>query len=55
VLKDLGRYSEAESMHMQTLATSETVLGVTRPGILTSVYNLADLLAKASSTSTSRA
>ncbi|KAF2740903.1 HET-domain-containing protein [Polyplosphaeria fusca] len=59
VLKDLGKYSEAESMHRQTLATKktaesmhrqtlatkETVLGVNHPDTLTSVYCLAHLLA----------
>ena len=44
-LDSQGKYSEAESMYRQTLATSEKVLGVDRPDTLTSVYYLTHLLA----------
>ncbi|KAF2726964.1 hypothetical protein EJ04DRAFT_390807, partial [Polyplosphaeria fusca] len=41
ILTDLGKYSEAESMHRQTLATREKVLGVDYPDTLTTMNNLA--------------
>ncbi|KAF2729795.1 hypothetical protein EJ04DRAFT_395226, partial [Polyplosphaeria fusca] len=44
VLGSQGKYEEAESMHRQTLATREKVLGVEHPGTLTTVYCLARLL-----------
>ncbi|KAJ4361600.1 hypothetical protein N0V95_001761 [Ascochyta clinopodiicola] len=43
VLKDLGRYPEAESMHRQTLATRETVLGINHPSTLATMNNLAEV------------
>lgn len=45
VLVSQGKYLEAESMHRQTLATSERVLGVNHPDTLMSVHCLAHLLA----------
>jgi hypothetical protein len=45
VLGRQGKYAEAESMHRQTLATREKVLGVEHPDTLTTVYCLAHLLA----------
>ncbi|KAF2788886.1 hypothetical protein K505DRAFT_254466, partial [Melanomma pulvis-pyrius CBS 109.77] len=44
VLTALGKYSEAESMHRQTLATSKKVLGVNHPSTLTTMNNLALVL-----------
>jgi hypothetical protein len=41
-----GRYSEAEKMHMQTLATKEKVLGVEHPDTLTPMKNLALVLSR---------
>lgn len=46
MLNRQGKYEEAEAMHRQTLATREKVLGREHPDTLTSVYCLADLLAK---------
>jgi tetratricopeptide (TPR) repeat protein len=46
VLESQGKYEEAEAMNRQTLALSETVLGHEHPDTLTSMNNLAHVLAK---------
>jgi tetratricopeptide (TPR) repeat protein len=45
VLQSQGRYEEAELMNRRALEGSERELGVNHPDTLTSVYNLAFLLA----------
>jgi ankyrin repeat protein/tetratricopeptide (TPR) repeat protein len=44
VLRDQGKYQEAESMHRQALATRERLLGKEHPDTLTSMNNLAAVL-----------
>ncbi|ORY09124.1 hypothetical protein BCR34DRAFT_625896 [Clohesyomyces aquaticus] len=46
IMADLGKYSEAKSMHRQTLATKEKVLGVDHPDTLTTMNNLALVLGR---------
>ena len=46
VLKDLGKYSGAELIHRQTLATSKKVLSVNYPSTLTTINNLAHVLGR---------
>jgi len=41
VLKDQGKYEQAEEMYRQALGLSETVVGKEHPDILTSMNNLA--------------
>jgi hypothetical protein len=41
VLRDQGKYVQAEEMHRQALRLSETVLGKEHPFTLTSMGNLA--------------
>jgi tetratricopeptide (TPR) repeat protein len=44
VLRDQGKYEQAEEMHRQVLGLRETVLGKEHPDTLTSMYNLAMVL-----------
>jgi Flp pilus assembly protein TadD len=44
VLRDQGKYEEAEEMHRQELGSCETVLGKEHPDTLTSMNNLALVL-----------
>jgi hypothetical protein len=44
VLRDQGRYEQAEEMNRRALAGREKVLGVDHPDTLTSVSNLALVL-----------
>src|SRR5271170_4373899 len=44
VLRDQGKYEQAEEMFRQALRLRETVLGKKHPDILTSMYNLAYVL-----------
>jgi Tetratricopeptide repeat len=46
VLRNQGKYEEAEEIHRQTLRLSETVLGKEHPDILMSMNNLANELTK---------
>lgn len=44
VLTDLGKYSDTELMHRQTLATSKRVLSLDYLDTLTTINNLAEVL-----------
>jgi hypothetical protein len=44
VLRDQGKYEQAEEMYRQVLGLSETVLGKEHPFTLTSMNNLATVL-----------
>ena len=44
VLRNQGKYEQAEEMHRQVLKLSETVLGKEHPSTLTSMNNLAMVL-----------
>ena len=46
VLRDQGKYEQAEEMHRQALRLRETVLGVEHPHTLSSIDNLATVLWK---------
>jgi hypothetical protein len=44
VLRDQGKYKQAEEMHQQVLELRETVLGKDHPDALTSMNNLTSIL-----------
>jgi hypothetical protein len=46
VLRDRGKYEEAETMYRQILGLRERVLGKEHPNTVTSMNNLAEVLSK---------